>query len=70
MVLLLLGEVNSAFMGDSGSRKSMHPVMIVPGSVADQERYSDYSHRTGRSHKSGISPGNGYHHSSYTNFQL
>lgn len=63
------GEVNSAFMGDSNSRKSMHlqPVMIMPGSVVDQERFSEYSHRTTRSHKSGIPPTNSYHPS---NFQL
>jgi hypothetical protein len=58
-------------MADSGSRKSLHlqPVMIMPGSVAEQERFSDYSHRTGRSHKSGIQS-NGYHPNSFTNFQL
>lgn len=68
---LCLGEVNSAFMADSGSRKSLHlqPVMIMPGSGGDQERFSEYSHRTGRSHKSGIQS-NGYHPSTFNNFQL
>lgn len=65
------GEVNSAFMADSGSRKSLHlqPVMIMPGSVADQERFSEFSHRTGRSHKSGVQS-NGFHTNSFNNFQL
>jgi LHFPL tetraspan subfamily member protein len=59
-------------MGDSGSRKSMHlqPVMIMPGSVTDQERFSEFSHRSGRSHKSGIPQTNGYHPSNFSNFQL
>ncbi|CAG2115073.1 unnamed protein product, partial [Medioppia subpectinata] len=62
------GEVNSAFMADSGSRKSLHlqPVVMMSGAVAEAERFSEYSHRTGRSHKS-----NGFHHSStFNNFQL
>ncbi|XP_015790527.1 LHFPL tetraspan subfamily member 3 protein [Tetranychus urticae] len=50
------GEVNNGFIADNGSRKSMNlqPVMLMPNNmpIPDPERYSEYSTKTGRSHKS------------------
>mgnify|MGYP007023924758 CR=1 FL=1 len=60
-------------MADTASRKSMHlqPVMLIPGSVPDAERFSEFSHRTGRSHKSAIPPPpTVYHPNTFNNFQL
>ncbi|RWS29594.1 hypothetical protein B4U80_11309, partial [Leptotrombidium deliense] len=53
---LYKGEVNSAFLADTASRKSLNvqPVMVLPphSLLVDPERFSDYSNKTGRSHKS------------------
>ena len=49
------GEINPGFMGDNlsiaGSRKSggLQPVMLMPHGPVPDERFSEYSHHTGRS---------------------
>merc|ERR1711981_927940 len=49
------GEINPGFMGDNlsiaGSRKSggLQPVMLMPHGPVPDERFSEYSHPTGRS---------------------
>lgn len=75
------GEFNGAFLPDGGSRKSsiMGPVMVLPGgmgmgqSLMDPERFSEYSHRTGRSVTKTPANGGGFGngtHFSVNNFQL
>lgn len=55
---LYKGEINGGYIGDNqslaGSRKSMNlqPVMLMPHGPGDMDRYSEYSHRTGRSNPS------------------
>lgn len=66
------GEVNSAFVADNqstASRKSMNlqPIMVVAPQPTDQERFSDFSHRTGRSKGSNYRPD---YNASMRNFQL
>ncbi|XP_054719798.1 LHFPL tetraspan subfamily member 3 protein-like [Uloborus diversus] len=62
------GEVNSAFLGDTqslASRKSLaQPVLLLPQPL-DPERVSEFSQRTGRSHK-----GSSHYGASIHNFQL
>lgn len=70
------GEINSGYLGDSsvsmaGSRKSLNlqPVMLMPQPMMDQDRFSEFSNRTGRSHKGAVYRPE-YASSSIHNFQL
>ncbi|CAH1710474.1 LHFPL tetraspan subfamily member 3 protein [Aphis gossypii] len=70
------GELNSGYLGDSsasmaGSRKSLNlqPVMLMPQPMMDQDRFSEFSNRTGRSHKGAMYRPE-YASSSIHNFQL
>ncbi|XP_025416991.1 LHFPL tetraspan subfamily member 3 protein [Sipha flava] len=69
------GEMNG-YLGDSsvsmaGSRKSLNlqPVMLMPQPMMDQDRFSEFSNRTGRSHKGAMYRPE-YASSSIHNFQL
>jgi len=68
------GEVNGGYIGDNhsigGSRKSLNlqPVMLMPHGP-EGDRYSEYSHRTGRSNQSPFR-GGPYSPNVQHNFQL
>ncbi|XP_050422888.1 LHFPL tetraspan subfamily member 3 protein [Adelges cooleyi] len=70
------GELNGGYLGDSsasmaGSRKSLNlqPVMLMPQPMMDQDRFSEFSNRTGRSNKGAMYRPE-YATSSIHNFQL
>lgn len=76
MVFNISGELNGGYLGDSsvsmaGSRKSLNlqPVMLMPQPMMDQDRFSEFSNRTGRSHKGAMYRPE-YASSSIHNFQL
>merc|ERR1711892_1037438 len=66
------GEINPGYLGDNmslaGSRKSggLQPVMLMPHGPQETDRYSEYSHPTGRSNQSPFRTGPQVSH----NFQL
>ena len=67
------GEMNNGFVGDAGStagsRKSLHllPVLMMPQSMTEIDRFSELSNRGGRSKPSLYYPGFA---SNIQNFQL